>query len=106
MSQTATLRALDAALMTAFHGAGLADTGVYTALPGAPVPCRVYVDRVEQFFGGDGTEVAGYRTTLTLLRADVPRPVRGATVAADGVTYTLEQIDAQDASMSRWVVME
>ena len=106
MSQTAALRSLDASILTAFRGAGLADSGVYTAPAGLPVAVEVYVDRVAQFFGGDSAEVAGYRTTVTLFRRDVPSPIRGATVLADGVLHTLDQLDAQDESMSRWVVLE
>ena len=106
MSQTAALRALDASIMTAMRGIGFGDVGVYTAPAGLPIAVQVYVDRVAQFFGGDSAEVAGYRTTVTLFRRDVPSPVRGATVLADGVTHTLDQLDAQDESMSRWVVLE
>lgn len=106
MSQTAALRALDASIMDAMLGAGMADAAVYTAPAGLPVDCNVYVDRVAQFFGGDSAEVAGYRTTVTLFRNQVPSPVRGATVLADGTTHTLDQLDAQDQSMSRWVVLE
>ena len=105
MSQTNALRALDASIMASFLGAGLADSAVYKPPTGFPVLCHVYVDRVAQFFGGDTTEVAGFRTTVTLFRAQVPRPVRGATVVADGVTHTLEQLDEQDQSMTRWVVL-
>ncbi len=105
MSQRAALQALDARIMTAMHGAALADGAVYTAPAGFPVVCQVYVDNVAQFFGGDSAEVAGYRTTVTLFRSHVPRPIIGATVLADGVLYTLEQLDAQDESMSRWVVL-
>ena len=106
MSQTAALRALDATIMTAMRGAGMADEAVYTAPVGLPVACHVYVDRVAQFFGGDSAEVAGYRTTVTLFRAQVPRPIRGATVLADGQAYTLDALDEQDQSMSRWVVLQ
>lgn len=105
MSQRLALQALDASIMTAFAGVGFADAAVYTAPAGIPVACRIYVDNVAQFFGGDNAEVAGYRTTVTLFRSEVPRPIRGATVVADGVTHTLDQLDAQDESMSRWVVL-
>ncbi|MDQ3160595.1 MAG: hypothetical protein M3Q51_06175 [Pseudomonadota bacterium] len=105
MSQRAALQALDASIITAFATVGFADAAVYTPPSGIPVDCRVYVDNVAQFFGGDSAEVAGYRTTVTLFRSDVLRPIRGATVFADGVTHTLDQLDAQDESMSRWVVL-
>jgi len=105
MSQRAALQALDASIMTAMRGAGFADAATYTAPAGLPVACQVYVDQLAQFFGGDNAEVAGYRTTVTFFRSEVPRPIRGANVVADGVTYTLDQLDAQDESMSRWVVL-
>lgn len=105
MSQTLALRALDADIMAGMQGAGFADAALYSTLVGPPVAVEVYVDRAAQFFGPDGMEVAGFRTTVTLFRAQVPRPVRGSTVVVDGETLTLDQIDLQDESMSRWVVL-
>ncbi|WWW37249.1 hypothetical protein V8017_11580 [Stenotrophomonas rhizophila] len=41
MSQRAFLTELDTSLHAAFAAAGMADSGLYTAAPGAvPVPCR------------------------------------------------------------------
>ena len=105
MSQRAALQALDNSILNVFQGVGFADAAAYTAPAGLPIACRVYVDRAAQFFGPDGGEVAGFRTTVTLFRTDIPRPIRGATVVADGDTHTLDQLDAQDESMSRWVVL-
>ena len=104
MSQTAALRALDASLVDAFAGAGLADAAVYTAPAGAPVPCRVLVDDEAQFFGDGAGEVAGHRTLLSLFLAEVPTPVRGAVVVADGQSYTLASLETRDQSLERWVV--
>ena len=104
MSQTAALRALDASLVDAFAGAGLADAAVYTAPTGAPIPCRVLVDDEAQFFGDGAGEVAGHRTLLGLVLAEVPVPERGAVVVADGQTYVLNALETRDQSLERWVV--
>ncbi len=104
MSQSAALRALDASLVDAFAGAGLADAATYTAPAGLPVPCRVLVDDEAQFFGDGAGEVAGHRTLLSLFLAEVSTPVRGAVVVADGQTYTLASLETRDQSLERWVV--
>ena len=107
MSQRDTLQALDRDLVAAFKSAGLADDALYTA-PGAPEPveCEIFVDREADFYGDDGSPIAGHRTLVTLFKHDVPAPVRNATVLvpAEGVTYTLAEIESRDQSMERWVV--
>ena len=104
MSQKAALRALDASLVDAFVGAGLADTALYTPPGGAGIPCRVLVDDEAQFFGEGAGEVAGHRTLVGLFLAEVPTPERGALVVADGQTYMLASLETRDASLERWVV--
>lgn len=103
--QSATLRALDAAILEGMVGIGFADTATYAAPGGgAAVPCTVMVDEAVQVFG-DAGEVVGTRTLVTLFQAEVANPLRGGTVVADGSTYKLDEEDARDQSMTRWVVV-
>lgn len=97
MTQQATLRALDAEIMTAMKAAGLADAAMYGV-----TPCQVYVDRAAAFFG-DAGEVAGTRMTVAFLLAEVT-PARGGTVIIDSASYTLTEKVAQDESLATWVV--
>lgn len=107
MNQIAFLQTLDATLMTAFQGIGMADVGTYTPPIGDAVPVRVYIDRNAQFFGDAGSEVVGNRITIGIMRAGVARPERGATVALTGTgeTFTLQSLVEQDESLTRWVVL-
>lgn len=105
MSQTNALRALDASLIGAFAGAGLADAATYTPPAGGPVlDCTVLVDDEAQFFGEGSSEVAGHRTLIGLLLSEVPTPERGGVVVADGQTYVLNALETRDQSLERWVV--
>ena len=97
------LAILDAAIHGAMAGAGIADTGTYTPPAGTPVTCRVYVDRAVQQMGDYGP-VAGPRTIVGLLRADVPAPHAGGIVAVGTEQWELESEIARDESVTRWVV--
>lgn len=102
MSQCAFLAALDADLHAAFSDSGMADTGTYTAPGGAPqAGVRVYVDSSLQ----NAFDAAyGPRTTVTLLRADVADPVRGAALVVDGRTYLLDAPQDADDGVTVWTV--
>lgn len=105
MSQTTTLRALDAAIAGAMLGAGLADDALYTPPGGgAGIPCTVLVDRALQVYGDQG-EVVGHRIAITLFLATVPSPARGGTVAIGAEVFRLDEPEARDESMSQWVVV-
>lgn len=105
MSQTQTLRELDAMLVAAFARAGYADAATYTPPGGGVVlPCTVLVDTEAQFYGDGPGEVAGYRTLVSIFLAHVPLPARGGTVVADGKSYRLDALDLRDESRERWVV--
>lgn len=107
MSQKAFLRDLDASIVGGLRDAGMADSGSYTPPAGATIEgVDVLVDRNVAFFGEDGATVAGYREVVTLFLDHVAAPVRGGTVVVDGDTFVLDALDAQDASMSRWVVVD
>lgn len=107
MSQSAALRALDADIAAAFLDAGMADTATYTP-PGGGIalPCTVMIDVAVQYYGEGHGQVVGTRDLVTLFLADVPNPLRGGTVVADGKVYKLDDEDARDQSMSRWVVID
>lgn len=105
MTQRDSLRELDAALITAFKGAGLADDATYTPPGGgSPVSCEVMVDEGIAEFGEDLATVVGRRTLVSLQLRQVPNPVRGATVQVGTDTYTLDIPESRDQSLSRWVV--
>lgn len=107
MSQVQTIRDMDAFIIEDLLRAGMADEATYTApTPGAtPVPCHALVDRAVQFYD-EREGVAGHRTTVVLFQAQVAAPGRMGviTITASGETFTLDQLDARDESMSRWVV--
>lgn len=107
MSQTDFLRELDSDIVAGLKGVGMADAAIYTPPGGgAGVPCNVLVDRAVAFYGEDGISVAGFRNLVTLFLDDVAQPARGATVEVDGELFKLDQVDARDESMSRWVVID
>ena len=85
-------------------GAGIAGLGQYAVGSDLPVDCRVYLSQASQEFGDDVTPVAGNRTQLGIFLADVPNPVRDATVVLDGDTWRLKRQIGIDQSISTWVV--
>ena len=108
MNQTAFLQELDAGIVGAFADAGMADAATYTPPGGGTaVACSVLVDRNVQFFGDDGAEIVGTRDLVSLFLSEVAAPARGGTVTltATSEVLKLDQPDARDESMSRWVVI-
>jgi hypothetical protein len=93
----------DAIAHSAFADAGIADTGTYTGIaPGAtPIPVRVMVDDdVAQV--GELSRLPGTWARITLLRADVAAPARGARVVVGAQTFELEQMIRQDTGSTEW----
>lgn len=86
--------------------AGMADAGTYTP-PGVgqtPVDCRgIVINRGQAPFGTFGT-VMGNKTTVRILLAEVPAPLRGAIVAADGGSFELVKELLNDGALSTWEV--
>lgn len=105
MSQAAFIRDLDEQLMGAFHTLGLADDATYTPAVGAPVACRVYVDRHPATLEQMGVEVAGNRIVIGILRAEVERPDIGGGIAIGSETFKLEARIHHDESLTRWVAL-
>ncbi len=107
MSQLETLRAMDADIVGALRDAGMADIATYTPPGGGAAVAGVdaLVDRAVAFYGTDGATVAGYRNVVTLFKDQVADPQRGGTVTIDSEVFTLDDLDAHDESMSRWVVL-
>lgn len=105
MSQADFLRSMDATLFGAFAAVGMADAALFkTGGTGAGVPCTVIVNRNTQFFD-DLQQVAGTRTTVDLMKAEVPASARGDTVTIGSEVLTLDaRADADDESRIRWVV--
>jgi len=106
MNQRDALRDIDADIHAAIRDAGFASDAYYRA-PGAavdvvPVRLDAYLDEGVQVFGEFG-QVTGRRDELVLFNGDTPVTQRG-TVVVDGVTYTLVEPTAQDASQTRWTV--
>ena len=105
MSQSAFLTSLDAEIHAALADAGLADDAHYTAPGGVePVPCRVYLDE-RTWTVGEYAPAYADAARLTILRADVPDPVEGATVTILGRTWTLRQPIDNDDGISVWEVV-
>ena len=109
MTQRATLRALDADIMSAFAAAGMADTGTHRTVDGAETPVTVTIDDVdvERYDGEGGVVVIGRRQEMTLQRAEVDAPAEHDTVTLeDGDVYRLQQLVSRDASLTRWVAVQ
>lgn len=98
MSQTDFLRDLDAEIMSALGAAGMADQALY-----GTTPCAVYVDRNAQFLGDHPGITAGQRVVITFQRAQVS-PERGGIVTLGAETFLLNELVAEDESISSWVV--
>lgn len=106
MSQREFLQALDAEIVTTLVGASMGDDATYRAGGvGAGVPVQVLVDRAAAFLGAMG-DVAGTRVTVDLFLAQVPSPQRGDTLTIGTEVLKLDQLDARDESLSRWVVVD
>lgn len=105
MTQQATLRALDAAIMAEFSAAGLADSATFTQSGGgSPTTCSVYVDRGVAFQGFDGT-VRNDAVTITLFLdqiGDVPK--RGALIVVGATTFKVDAVINADESRATCVV--
>lgn len=99
----AVIQSIVSEMADAFVAAGLADDGIYTAPGGSPVNCRIFITRGRQPFGQFG-KVVGNECTITLLLNEIPAPVRGATVVADGNTFTLAAFVNDDDAVSVWEV--
>lgn len=98
MSQQTTLRQLDAEIMVAMLGAGLADAAIY-----GTTACEVYVDRTAQFLGDGAGQVSGVRTVIAFLLSQVA-PVRAGVVTVGAESFQLVELVSQDESMAAWVV--
>lgn len=104
MSQRETLRAMDAAMVDAFKGAGLADAGTYTPPGGgAAVDVDVFVDRDVRVFEDEGAGIPAPAIVVTLFLAQVA-PKRGGVVVVDGDSLTLCDELQRDESRVRWTV--
>lgn len=108
MSITAFDEMFYAAAHDAFSAAGMdAGNGVYTppGVDAVAVPdVRILRDRIGMTMNGDHGQAIAPRTELEILLADVPSPVRGASVLFDGVTYLLEALVHENGSAARWIV--
>jgi hypothetical protein len=105
MTQSATLRALDADIRSALSGAGLTDSAIYTNIGGSPTVCEVYVDRGVQLSGFD-TQILTDQVTITALMAEIlTRPKKGAIFALGAETFKVDQILNIDESRAVCLVV-
>ena len=106
MSQTAFMQQLDADMAAAFVDAGMADAATYQSPTSATlVPCTVMLDQPEiTRLDRDGPST-GPLTEITLLRAEVPSPQRGAKVTIGELVYRLDELTHDDAGHTRWAVV-
>jgi hypothetical protein len=104
MSQAGTLRTLDARLMLAFAGVGLADVGVYVSKDTMTTvdPCHAYIDRDVQTLGDSG-QVVGQKTHATFLFAEV-MPQSGGVFTVGAESWKLDKELSRDESRTRWAV--
>ena len=105
MSQLAFRQQIASDMFDGLVTSELADNGTYTPPGISPtvLPCRVVINRGQAPFGTFGT-VLGDKTTLRFLLAEVPSPVRGAVIAADGGNFTLVKELSNDGALSTWDV--
>lgn len=105
MSQADWERSFDAKAFGLFKDAGIGDAALFKADgAGAGVPCTVLVTRNEQFFD-DVQQVAGTRTIVALMKAEVPASKRGDTVTIGSEVLTLDaRVGVDDTSRIHWVV--
>lgn len=106
MSQLAFRPQIASDMFDGLVDAGIADIGSYTP-PGigqVPVSCRVVINRGQAPFGTFGT-VMGDKTSLRILLEEIPAPLRGAVVVADGGTFTLVKELSNDGALSTWDVV-
>lgn len=110
MSQQATLRALDAAIMAEFAVAGFADSATFTqASSGGPAPppvsCTIYVDRGVSYQGFDGSVRSDAIIVTAMLDEIGSVPLRGAIFAiAGGDVFKVDSVSAKDESRVSCVV--
>lgn len=107
MSQQTTLRELDSLIASHLISSGLGDIASYTPPDsGSSVDgISVLKDHVFVEFGDDASAVGGYKTVITFYLSEVPVPRRGGVITIGAKVYKLDQLDAQDDSMTRWVVL-
>ena len=107
MTQQATLRALDAAIMAEFSAAGLADSATFTQSGGgSPTTCNVYVDRGVTYQGFDGT-VRNDAVSITAFLDEIASvPLRGALFVVGGTTYKVDSVTIKDESRVVCLVSE
>lgn len=105
MSQADFMRNMDATIFGAFAAVGMADAALFkTGGAGAGVACTVIVNRNAQFYD-EVQQVAGTRTTVDLMKAEVPASKRGDTITIGSEVLTLDaRADVDDESRIRWVV--
>lgn len=107
MSQESALQELDSLIASQLISAGLGDIGSYTPAGGGAsidgISCLV--DKVYAEFGNDGAAVGGTKTVITFYLSEVPVPTRLSSITIGARTWKLQELDAQDESMTRWVVV-
>jgi hypothetical protein len=107
MSQQSTLREMDSLIASSLISSGLGDIATYTPYGGGASidGISVLVDTVLAEFGDEPGAVAGTKTVITMYLSEVPVPTRRSTVQIGAKVWKLDSLDAQDDSMSRWVVV-
>lgn len=106
MTQRATLRALDADILSAFAAAGMADTGTYRAPDGDETAISYMFDDVQFADVGEaGTRAMIRERQIGLMLAEVTPVENGRVIGDDGRTWRLVAPTGEaDDSMSWWFV--
>jgi hypothetical protein len=90
------------ALIPVFKAVGLADSATYTAPGGATIVCSVMVDYNLQSIGQIET-LSDKQKLITLFKAEIGAPVRGAVVVVGADSYTLASRTIDDDFTSVWI---
>lgn len=91
--------------MDAFASAGLADCATYEDPDGRAHACRVIVDQGTHELGELGGKVVAVKTTITLLKAEIPNPSAGAVIAIGDERHELDQLIDEDESRTVWTAV-
>lgn len=106
MTQRATLRALDADILSAFAAAGMADTGSYVSPDGDETPVSYLFDDTQFADVGEaGARVMVRERQIGLMLSEVTPVENGRVIGDDGRTWRLVAPTSEsDDSMSWWFV--
>lgn len=99
MSQSESLKALDASIFASLSGAGLADQATYTpSSGGAAISCGIFIDRGVTLTGSLGQAIND-AIVITAFAAEIGAPPQhGARFQVGTETFTVDALSNKDES--------